>query len=266
MTDSSYNDDLRLALSMADAADRIGMERFRSNELKIDQKPDMTHVTEADLAVERTIRDTLAVKRPDDGVYGEEFGDAPGESGRRWVLDPIDGTANYVRGNPVWGSLIALFDGDEPVVGVASAPALGRRWWAAQGAGAWAGPTAGHGGAVERLEVSQVKELSDSFVSISSLSSWKRYDKVDAIVELLDDAWRERAYGDFYHYALVAEGSVDVACEPSVELWDLAPMAVIVEEAGGRFTDLKGNRGPAGGTSLATNGRLHDDILRRVGL
>ncbi|MFC4336688.1 histidinol-phosphatase [Salininema proteolyticum] len=267
VNDTAYSDDLRLALSLADASDRISMERFRSNDLKIDNKPDMTHVTEADLAVERSIRDTLAEERPEDAVHGEEYADAEGTSGRRWVLDPIDGTADYVRGNPVWGTLIALFDeNDRPVVGVASAPALGKRWWAVKGGGAFAGPTEGHKGEVERLHVSDVSSVSDAFVSISALSTWKRYGKVDAVVELLDDAWRERAYGDFYHYCLLAEGALDVAAECVVSLWDLAPLAVIVEEAGGRFTDLKGNPGPAGGTALATNGNLHDELLKRVGL
>lgn len=255
---ASYADDLGLAHLLADSADSISTDRFRSQDLRVDTKPDMTPVTDADTAVERAIRSTLARARPRDGVFGEEFGDEPGTGTRRWVVDPIDGTANFVRGVPVWATLVALFEGTEPVVGMVSAPLLGRRWWAARGSGAFAGR---HRNRAHRLAVSQVAELSDASVSYSSLSSWYDHGRGPQMVDLLRGCWRNRAYGDFYSYVLLAEGTVDVAAEPEVELWDLAPLSLLVEEAGGRFTDLTGNPGPDGGSALATNGRLHDAVL-----
>jgi histidinol-phosphatase len=208
------------------------------------------------------LRITLSRARTRDAVMGEEFG-TTGHGPRRWVLDPIDGTKNFVRGVPVWATLIALFDGDEPVVGLVSAPALNRRWWAAKDVGAWTGRRLEN---ATRCRVSDVTELSDASLSYSSLSGWEERGRLDGFLDLTRNVWRTRAYGDFWSYVLVAEGAVDVACEPEVSVWDLAALDVIVREAGGRFTDLSGNPGPSGGHALASNGALHDAALAHVRL
>ncbi|WP_100445799.1 histidinol-phosphatase [Glycomyces xiaoerkulensis] len=260
---SSYNDDLGLAHMLADSASRIATERFRASDLRISTKPDMTEVSDADTTIEEVVRSTLTRARPRDGVFGEEFGDNPGASGRKWVVDPIDGTRNYVRGVPIWATLIALFDRGEPVVGVVSAPVLGRRWWAMKGAGAFAGRDQRSG---KKIRVSGISKLGNASVSISSITGWTKVDRQGAMLAMLHEAWRERGFGDFYSYCLLAEGCVDIAAEPEVAVWDLAPLALLVEEAGGTFTDLKGRPGPDGGSALATNGLLHEPSLERIGL
>jgi histidinol-phosphatase len=257
-----HSDDLAFAHVLADTADRITTTRFKAQDLRVSTKPDLTPVTDADTAVEQALRGTLSRARPRDGVIGEEFGEIRGHGNRRWVIDPIDGTKNFVRGVPVWATLIALLEDDEPVAGMVSAPALGRRWWAAKECGAYAGrrPTAG-----TAIKVSGVSELADASVSYSSLSGWEDRGALPDFLELTRTAWRTRAFGDFYSYVLLAEGAVDVACEPEVSLWDLAAVAAIVTEAGGRFTDLTGRPGPAGGSAVATNGPLHDQVLAVIG-
>ena len=240
--------DLTLALELADVADEITVRRFRAVDLVVETKPDLTPVTEADRAVERALRDRLAAVRPGDAVVGEEYG-TTGAGDRRWIVDPIDGTKNFVRGVPVWATLIALQEDGVTTTGVVSAPALGRRWWARRGEGAYADG--------RRIAVSKVAGLGDAFLSYSSLRGWSGRD-FDALVR---NVWRTRAFGDFWSYVLVAEGAVDVAAEPEVSLWDLAALQVIVEEAGGRFTDLSGVATPEGGNALATNGLLHDAAL-----
>lgn len=254
---SNYTDDLALALQIADAADSLTSERFEAADLEVDTKPDMTPVSEADLAAERLIRQLINEARPADNVLGEEFGGDVAFAGRQWVIDPIDGTKNYVRGVPVWASLIALLDDGVPVVGVVSAPALGRRWWAAKGAGAW---RTVQGGSPRRLSVSTVGALEDASVSFSSLSGWSERGLRENFLELTESAWRLRGYGDFFSYCLLAEGAVDIAAEPEVSLWDLAALSVLVTEAGGRFTSLAGEDGPHGGDALATNSLLHDRV------
>ncbi len=254
-------DDLALALALADAADEISRARFGATDLRIETKPDLTPVTDADRAVERAIRDRLDVDRPDDAVSGEEFG-SQGAGARRWVLDPIDGTKNFVRGVPVWATLIALLDGDEPVLGVASAPALGRRWWAARGQGAW---VAALGAPARRIHVSGVRQLSDASLSYSSPGGWQTLGRQDRFAQLLDACWRTRAYGDFWSYLLVAEGAVDLATEAELSLWDMAALAPIVVEAGGRFTGLDGVDGVHAGNAAASNGLLHEALLSFVG-
>jgi histidinol-phosphatase len=268
MPDASRNDaappdgdDLGLALTLASLADSVTMARFQAADLVVETKPDLTPVSDADRAVEREIRAVLARERPGDAVLGEEFG-AAGSGSRRWVLDPIDGTKNFVRGVPVWASLLALMDGDEVTVGVVSAPALGRRWWAARGQGAWAGVS---GAQPRRLRVSGVATLADASFSFSSLSGWAECGRLGGLLALGERVWRTRGYGDFYNYALLAEGALDITAEPEVSLWDLAPLALLVEEAGGRFTDLAGRRGPAGGSALGSNGLLHDTALGYLG-
>jgi histidinol-phosphatase len=252
-----FSADLELALRLADAADAITMQRFGAADLVVDSKPDLTPVSDADTAVERAIREVLGRDRPTDAVSGEEFG-SDGSGERRWVIDPIDGTKNYVRNVPVWATLIALLDGDEAVVGVVSAPALGRRWWASKGAEAWG--TVGEA-PPRRLTVSQVSSLADASLSYASLSGWAELGLREAFVALTDRVWRSRAYGDFWSYMLVAEGAVDVAAEPELSLWDMAALAPIVTEAGGRFTGLDGVDGVHQGNAAASNGLLHAEFL-----
>lgn len=252
-------DDLVLALALADVADAITLERYRAVDLDVRAKPDLTPVSDADTSVESALRGRLREERPGDAVLGEEYGGAADATGRTWVIDPIDGTKNFVRGHPVWATLIALRVAGVGEVGVVSAPALGRRWWGQRGAGAWTG------GAQEprQCRVSAVSALADAFLSYSSLSGWGA--RRAAFLDLTDAVWRTRAFGDFWSYCLVAEGSVDLAAEPEVSLWDLAALEVIVTEAGGRFTGLDGEPGPGRGHALASNGLLHDAALRALG-
>lgn len=257
----NFADDLALALTLADAADALTLGRFEAADLNVESKPDMTPVTDADFATERALRDRLAQARPADAVLGEEFGGDPVLSARQWVIDPIDGTKNFVRGVPVWATLISLLVDGEPVVGVVSAPALARRWYASTGAGAW---RSFGGGPLKRLSVSGVASLADASMSISSLSGWRDRGLRENLVDLSDTVWRLRGFGDFFSYCLVAEGAVDIAAEPEVSLWDLAAVSVLVTEAGGEFTSLDGSAGPHGGDALATNGALHDAALRRI--
>ena len=257
-----FSEDMRLAHVLADQADSISMDRFKAQDLAVDTKPDLTPVTDADRAVEEMLRITLSRARTRDAVMGEEFG-TTGHGPRRWVLDPIDGTKNFVRGVPVWATLISLFDGEEPVVGLVSAPALNRRWWAAKDVGAWTGRRLE---TATRCHVSEVSKLSDASLSYSSLSGWEERDRLDGFLGLARSVWRTRAYGDFWSYVLLAEGAVDIAAEPEVSVWDLAALDVIVREAGGRFTDLTGAPGPSGGSALASNGILHDAALDLIRL
>jgi len=256
-----YDDDLRLAHVLADGADSITMSRFKALDLRVDTKPDLTPVSDADRAVEEAIRGTLRRSRPRDAITGEEFGET-GHGPRRWVLDPIDGTKNFVRGVPVWATLIALMDGDTVVAGVVSAPGLGRRWWAAHGTGAYTGKSLA---SATRLAVSNVTELTDASLSYSSLGGWLDSGRGRGFLDLYRGVWRQRGFGDFWSYMLVAEGAVDIAAEPEVALHDLAALVVVVEEAGGRFTDLSGRPGPTGGSALATNEHLHKEVLALLG-
>jgi histidinol-phosphatase len=250
-------EDLDLALRLADTADAITRARFGALDLQVDDKPDLTPVSDADLAVERAVRGVLAVERPGDAVLGEEFGGDARFAGRQWVLDPIDGTKNFVRGVPIWASLVALLVDGVPVVGVVSAPALSRRWWAADGLGAFR--RHGHG-TPEPIRVSTVASPASASLSISSLSGWRELGLRDRLLALTDAVWRTRGYGDFFSYCLLAEGTLEIAAEPEVSLWDLAPLDILVREAGGRFTALDGTPGPHGGSALATNGLLHDQV------
>lgn len=258
---SNYADDLALALDLADAADAITLDRFEAADLHIESKPDMTPVSDADLAVEEALRAKLAEARPADAVVGEEFGGEAVFEGRQWVIDPIDGTKNFVRGVPVWATLIALLVDGRPVAGVVTAPALARRWYASEGGGAWRQFA---GGGLRRLKVSSVGQLGDASLSMSSLEGWTARDLRDQFLSLTEQTWRLRGYGDFFSYCLVAEGAVDIAAEPEVSLWDLAPLAILVAEAGGRFTSLAGEDGPHGGDAVATNGLLHDAVLGQL--
>lgn len=260
MPATSLTDDLRLAHVLADNADSITMSRFKALDLQVSMKPDMTHVTEADTAVEEALRKTLGKARPRDAVHGEELSDT-GWGPRRWVIDPIDGTANFVRGVPVWATLIGLMVEDRVVVGCVSAPALGRRWWAAEGSGAFTGrsilnPTP--------IRTSRVDNLANASFSYSSVDGWMTSGRGQNFVNLLRECWRTRAYGDFWSYMLVAEGAVDLAAEPELALHDMAALDVIVREAGGRFTNLDGVAGPAGPGAICTNGPLHDRVVQAL--
>ncbi|MFJ6212911.1 histidinol-phosphatase [Streptomyces sp. NPDC092296] len=259
-----YHDDLRLAHVLADSADSITMERFKALDLKVETKPDLTPVSDADKAAEEAVRGVLQRARPRDAVMGEEFG-TRGGGPRRWVIDPIDGTKNYVRGVPVWATLIALLeqgpDGEQPVVGIVSAPALGRRWWAAKGAGAYSGRDLTR---ASRIQVSQVSRLEDASFSYSSLSGWEERGRLEPLLDLTRGCWRTRAYGDFWSYMMVAEGAVDIAAEPELSLWDMAAPCIVVQEAGGRFTGLDGVDGPGGADAAASNGLLHRELLTRL--
>ena len=258
----SYADDLTLAGRLADAADAITTARFRARDLEVASKPDRTPVTDADTAVEDAVRELLAASRPGDGIAGEERGGAGWSSGRTWILDPIDGTKNFLRGLPVWATLIALVEDGNPVVGMVSAPLLERRWWASLGEGAWLRDATGS----RRISVSGVSSLSDAYVSTTHLGTWTEYHSREAYLALTDACWENRAFGDFWHHCLVAEGAIDLAAEPIVNAWDVAPMQILLTEAGGRFSDLSGKSTFDGGNALSSNGHLHDaalELLRR---
>ncbi len=253
-------DDLRLAHLLADDADSITMSRFKALDLHVSAKPDLTPVTDADTAVEEAIRRTLGRARPRDAVHGEEMADT-GWGPRRWVVDPIDGTKNFVRGVPVWATLIALMINDQVAVGVVSAPALGRRWWASLGGGAYAGRSLM---SAAPCHVSDVASIADASLSYAEIGEWVESGQGQPFVDLLRSVWRSRAYGDFWSYVLLAEGGVDIACEPTLEIHDMAACSVVVTEAGGRFTDIDGRPGPLGAGAYATNGRLHDAVLAQL--
>ncbi len=242
------NQDLSLALALADEADEITMSFFRAASLSVKTKVDRTPVTEADLAVETLLRDRLAAARPDDSILGEEFG-VSGSSARRWIIDPIDATKNFMRGIPVFATLLAL----EEQVGVVSAPALGMRWWAARGEGAFCNGRAIHASRIAALEEAQL--------SYDDIAGWNKFNLREQFLELDRRCGRSRAFGDFWSHMMVAEGACDIAVEPEVAVWDMAAIKVIVEEAGGTFSDLAGRGRADGGSGLSTNGLLHQNVL-----
>lgn len=257
---SAFADDVRLAHRLADAADAITVPRFTARDFVVRSKPDRTPVTDADVAVEDAIRALLATERPDDFVAGEERGGVVG-GGRTWLIDPIDGTKNFLRGVPVWATLIALIVDGTPVVGMISAPLLARRWWAGQGDGAWVRDPGGE----RRTTVSKVEQLADAYLSTTNLDTWREYHSQEAYLRLVGSCWENRAVGDFWSHCLVAEGAIDVAAEPIVSPWDVAVAQILVTEAGGRFTDLSGAERFDGGSALSTNGHLHDAALATLG-
>jgi len=262
MASRDYNDDLRLAHVLADNADAITMKRFKAQDLRVSTKPDLTEVSDADTAVEEALRNTLRRARPRDAVHGEEGADT-GWGPRRWVIDPIDATRNFIRGVPVWATLIALMVDNRVCVGVVSAPALGRRWWAAEGAGAYTGkslmsPT--------RIHTSGVDRLANASLSYSSIDGWITSGRGQNFVNLLRECWRTRAFGDFWSYMLVAEGAVDLAAEPELALHDMAALEIIVREAGGSFTNLDGEPGPFGPGAICTNGPLHHAVVEALAI
>ncbi len=238
--------DLILALELADLADNIALGRFRAHDLLVETKPDLSPVTEADTAVEQAIRARLADDRPGDGVLGEEYGD-DGAGGRRWIVDPIDGTRNYSRGVPVWATLVALEEDGVLEVGVVSAPALGRRWWAERGTGAFANG--------EPIRVSAVGRIEDAVLCFALEQQ---------LPAVAARCWHARGFGDFWAHMLVAEGAVDGAIDAlGVSVWDLAAVCIVVEEAGGRFTDRAGVARIDGGSAVSSNGALHDELTTK---
>ena len=258
--DGDLSGDLALALRLADAADAVAMARFDASDLEVRTKADATHVTEADLATEQAIRTILAEERPEDGILGEEFGTG-GAIDRRWVIDPIDGTANYLKGIPLWTTLIALAIDGVPRVGVASQPAIGRRWWAAAGLGAW---TNSASGAPRRLRVSTVSDVGAASISFQSIGQWEGAGRTDALLRVSRAVWRDRGYGDAWPYMLLAEGRLEFVAEFDVKEYDIAALVPIVTEAGGRFTDIDGVDTISTRSSLATNGVLHDEFLSLI--
>ncbi len=258
---ADHTDDLRLAHVLADDADSLTMDRFRSLDLHVVTKPDLTPVSDADQRVEEALRRMLGRVRPRDAVLGEEAG-MTGWGPRRWVIDPIDGTKSFIRGVPIWATLIGLMVEDEVVAGVVSAPALGYRWWASKGGGAWTGKSL-H--AASACRVSDVTAIEDAHFSYASLTAWDSRGRFDDFLRLVRQCWCTRAVGDFWSYMLVADGGVDIAAEPELKLHDMAAVSIIVDEAGGRFTSLDGTPGPLGGSALATNGRLHDLAMTFIG-
>ena len=257
----SLESDLQLALELAAIADEISMARYLAQDLVVTTKPDNTPVTDADKATEEALRKHLAKERPTDGLVGEEFGNENKEAARYWVMDPIDGTKNFMRGVPTWATLIGLVerqdDGSEKViVGVASAPALSRRWFASSGNGAF---TTLNNGAPRRILVSKVSELSNASIAYSDFQGWS--DRLVKFQNLISTCTRSRGYGDFWSHMLVAEGAVDIAAEPSLALWDMAALDVIVREAGGTFSNLMGEAGPFGGSGISTNTLLHPTVM-----
>lgn len=253
--------DLAFALELADLADSISLARFRSADLRIDTKPDRTHVTDADLAVERALRERIEADRPGDGFFGEESGREE-KGSRRWIIDPIDGTANFLRGVPNWATLIALEVDGVVTTGVVSMPAFGARWFAEVSGGAW---REDRGEAPRRIRVSGVSDLSDASLSFQSIDQWRRAGHLDSLLGLQERVWRDRAYGDSWSYMLLAEGLVDIVAEFDVKAYDLAAHVPIVREAGGRFTDIEGSESAWNGSSLATNGALHDAVIETIG-
>lgn len=250
----TFSSDLDLALAIADLADSIALERFRALDLKVETKPDRSPVTDADQAVERAIKALLAEKAPSDALIGEEYGSADGTTNRTWIIDPIDGTANYLRGVPVWATLIALAIDGKPTVSVVSAPAMGRRWWAAPEIGAW---TRDIDGSTRQLAVSGISDFENASISYNNLQLWDQSGRLPQLLELSRKLWRTRAYGDFWSYMLLAEGALEIVAEHDLKIYDIAALVPIVELAGGQFSDLDGSLNAASSSVLATNGKLH---------
>ncbi|CAB4567869.1 unannotated protein [freshwater metagenome] len=273
---TDLKDDLAFAHALADLADAISLDRYQAQDLVVSTKPDSTPVTDADRAVETAIREAISMHRSEDGLVGEEFGSDKGASSRYWVIDPIDGTKNFMRGVPIWATLIALVEIDssgveEVIVGVVSAPALSRRWSAARELGAYVRfyshdemneDLDSNESLEKRIKVSKVSSISDASISYSDFVGWGS--RLEPFQKMLNSAWRTRAIGDFWSHMLVAEGSIDVAIEPSLALWDMAALEIIVREAGGIFTDISGRNGPFGSSAISTNGLLHNEVVNGV--
>jgi histidinol-phosphatase len=255
---TAWSAELALALELADAADAITIPAFRSRSFDVERKRDGTEVTAVDRATEAAIREHLTAVRPGHGLFGEEFGRSGEGSPWQWIVDPIDGTSGFVRGIPVWATLIALAHDDHGiVVATVSAPALDARWWAARGSGTFAGG--------RRCRVSAVDRVADAQVSVTFSAGWDELGLTPALTQLARDARRARGFGDFWQHALVAEGALDVAVDAvGVAPYDIAAVRLLVEEAGGTLTDRQGVPSHDRGTAISTNGLLHPEVLRRL--
>jgi histidinol-phosphatase len=253
---------LAFAQAACDAADEIALRHFR-RDLEVMTKPDRSFVTAADQGIERLIRDRIRATFPDHGLVGEEYGTETGDARIRWYIDPIDGTNNYIRGVPLFGTLLALEIDGELQLGVVSAPALRERWYARRGGGAWAVGAAGMEGP-RAIHVSRVATIGDAQLLYGSRRDIEISGKAPGFQDLLGAVWRERGFGDFWGYALLAEGAAEGMVEADLSPWDMAAPLVLVEEAGGRVTDLAGRRRIDSGTLLASNGLLHDELLARL--
>ena len=249
--------ELEFALEMADAADTVTMTRFRAIDLAVETKPDRTPVTEADRAAEVMLRKMITERFPEDGIVGEEYDDVNPHASRQWVLDPIDGTKNYLRGVPVWATLIALLVDGVPQLGVVRAPALGRTWWGQLGHGAF---TRDFDGSERTLKVSGISNLEDASFSFSDPIGWERFGP-RSFESLWKATGRVRGYGDFWSHMMVAEGVVDISAEPELSPWDQAALTPIVREAGGTVTGLDGLDAFESKSTLCTNGLLHRQVL-----
>jgi histidinol-phosphatase len=258
-TDAELRSWVEAALAWCDETDAIASAHFRMD-LEVTRKPDTTFVTEADTAIERLLRERIAEAYPDHGVLGEEFGTEAGAATTRWIIDPIDGTHNYLRGVPLFATLIAVERDSELQASVLSAPALDMRWWAYRGGGAWV-RGGSWGNTPQRIRVSGIGAVEEAQVLYASARELDSYGRAPGWRTLLDRAWRERGFGDFWGYTLVAESAAEIMVESDLSPWDAAAPFVLVEEAGGRATDLDGNRSVYNRTFLATNGRLHDEVL-----
>jgi histidinol-phosphatase len=246
------------ALAWCDVTDRIAMEHFR-HDLQLEQKPDTTFVTVADRGIEALVRERIAAEFPGHGVVGEEYGTDAGDASVRWYVDPIDGTHNFIRGVPVFATLLAAERDGEQQAAVISAPALGERWYAWRGGGAWVTSVV-EGSSPRRIAASRISSIADAQVLFASAGEVERSGLAPGFLSLLASAWRERAFGDFWGYTLVADGAAELMVEPDLWPWDAAAPMLLVEEAGGRATDFEGNRSVLNRTFLATNGILHDTI------
>jgi histidinol-phosphatase len=251
-------DDLSLALELADVADAISMERFRAHDLKIDAKPDLSPVTEADRAIERLARERLASERPDHAIIGEEFGVVGDRDATwRWVIDPIDGTRSFVRGNETWATLIALQRDGASVVAVASAPAMRLRFFATRGGGSFLNG--------RQIHVSKIAEISEALITHTAIRGFVITKQADRLVALAGRCWDARGIGNSMSHLAVARGTADIGWTSRANLWDFAALSLIVTEAGGRFTDRSGDDAKLGGTGISSNGLLHDLVLEAAG-
>jgi histidinol-phosphatase len=251
---SELDELLGFALQLADGADAIAMRHFR-RDLQIDRKPDRSFVTEADTGIEKALRERIEQRYPDHGILGEEFGSTAGRD-TRWIIDPIDATHSFMRGLPMFATLIGLERAGEMMLGVVSAPAMRERWHAVRGGGAWSGN--------RQLHVSSISRLEESQIFYASRTAFTAVGKSDGFDSVVGAAWRDRGFGDFWGYALVAEGTGEAMIEPELYPWDLAAPLILIEEAGGRLTDFNGKRTHSGGSAVASNGRIHDEILHRL--
>ncbi|MBP1999939.1 histidinol-phosphatase [Paenibacillus shirakamiensis] len=266
MIPSTITDDLEFALTLMDAADTLTLHFFQSENLETETKEDETPVTKADRLVEEQLTAMINKERPFDHILGEEFGVSEGKGGRRWIIDPVDGTAGYLRGQQVWATLLALEEDGDIILGIVSAPAMNKRWWASKGKGTWSAPCRPEGANQQaaRCFVSKVASLRNSQFSFSSPWSWAEADVLPSLLDLCSNSERSRGFGDFLSHVMVAEGTIDYACEPITSLWDYAAFIPIIEEAGGKITNFSNLKNLTSTSLICSNGLLHERIIRAI--